>query len=87
MKKVLVPLAVNIDNKDQVEYIIRPTYLKALEKVGLEPVMVTGEFFDEQLRKDYDSCGGVLFMGGWDVDPKYYGQEASGNKHRGTEQR
>jgi len=76
MKKVLVPLAVDADNKGQITYIIRPTYLAALEKARLEPVLVSCEISDVELRQAYDNCGGVMMVGGWDVDPKYYGQES-----------
>lgn len=76
MKKILVPLAVNTDDKGQVAYFVRPNYLRALENVGLEPVLVSGDFTEEQLIKAYEVCGGVLFMGGWDINPKYYGEES-----------
>lgn len=68
-------LAILVDENGQANYFIRPTYLKALEEVNLEPVMITGELKEKELREEYEKCDGVLFTGGWDIDPKYYGRE------------
>lgn len=73
MNKVLVPMAVNTAEDGSVNYFVRPTYLNALEVVGLEPVLVSGEFSEEQLKEEYRKTSGVMFMGGWDINPKFYG--------------
>lgn len=76
MKKVLVPLAeYTIPGQHVAMHFARETYINKLVSVGLTPVFVSSLFPDAIVDELYDECGGVLCMGGSDIDPSYYGKK------------
>lgn len=71
--RVLVPL--DVTNEEAKAFRVRSTYLAKLLKYGLTPILVapgTPMLFVENL---YQECGGVLLLGGADIDPARYGAE------------
>ncbi len=76
MKKVLVPLAeYTIPGQHVAMHFARETYINKLVSVGLTPVFVSSLFPDAMVDVLYDECGGVLCMGGSDIDPSHYGKK------------
>jgi putative glutamine amidotransferase len=52
-----------------------PGYMRGLEEAGAVPVILPLTVSETVLKKTADICGGFLFTGGHDVNPKMYGQE------------
>jgi putative glutamine amidotransferase len=73
MKKVLVPMAVQLQEKTIAPlHFTRATYIKKLVKYGLMPVFVSSIMTERMLIEAYEECGGVLFVGGTDFNPDLY---------------
>lgn len=73
MRKVFVPLARRGEVTDLfIDYGLRSTYLRKLTGYGLAPVLVSPETPVDMVLEFYQECGGVLLMGGTDIDPKNY---------------
>lgn len=77
MQKVLIPLNPDKPSPDKkiTSFIVRETYLKKLEKYNLVPVFVSYIENSERINRLYADCGGVMFMGGVDFNPKFYEEE------------
>lgn len=76
MKKILVPLALkNLKGGEPINNaeMVRETYIKKILKHGLLPVFVSELFPKELVEELYKEAGGILFMGGTDVTPGFYG--------------
>lgn len=56
---------------------IYESYLRALQSVGLAPVLVTPAHSPESVRALLDGCAGLVLSGGEDVEPARYGAEPS----------
>ncbi len=55
--------------------VVRKTYLKKLEAVHVTPLLVGSGMGKAAIRQLYDLSSGVLFTGGTDIDPRFYGQD------------
>ncbi len=76
MKKVLVPLAeYTIPGQHVAMHFARETYINKLVSVGITPIFVSSLFPDAIVEALYHECGGVLCMGGSDIDPSHYGKK------------
>lgn len=76
MNKILVPLALkNVKGGEPLNNaeMVRETYIKKVLKYGLLPIFVSELFSEDLVKELYKEAGGVLFMGGTDVSPKFYG--------------
>ena len=54
-------------------------YIKAVLQAGGLPVMIPTGLSVEQAGELFSHLNGVLFTGGGDVDPVYYGGKANGH--------
>lgn len=61
--------------EDGVEQYIPETYIHALEKAGLTPILLAYELTENDLNRILPTLSGVLFTGGPDVEPARYGHE------------
>lgn len=76
MIKILIPLASkNLKNGEPINNIemVRETYIKKILKYGLMPIFVSSLLPKEAIEELYKEAGGILFMGGTDVSPEFYG--------------
>jgi len=72
-----VPVAVSatiraVDGADRVR--LNATYVRALESVGLVPIIIPPLDDPEAAARMLDLVAGLLLSGGEDVDPSFYGQ-------------
>ncbi len=56
---------------------IYESYLRALQSVGLAPVLITPAHGPDSVRALLDGCAGLVLSGGEDVEPARYGAEPS----------
>lgn len=77
MKRVLVPLAVLPDAaaKDVPNNMVRASYVRKLVKYNLLPVFVAAQMTPEMIDICYQESAGVMFLGGFDLNPKCYNEE------------
>lgn len=62
-------------NIEKEEPYMRPAYLKAIRAAGGIPVILPPELEEPELIRLIDTFDGVLFTGGPDVHPFYFGEE------------
>ena len=62
-------------NTEKDEPYMRPAYLKAVRAAGGIPVILPLEADEEELAQLVDYVDGILFTGGPDVHPFYFGEE------------
>lgn len=62
-------------NTEKDEPYMRPAYLKAIRAAGGIPVILPLEADEEDLRQLVSHVDGILFTGGPDVHPFYFGEE------------
>lgn len=62
-------------NTEKDEPYMRPAYLKAVRAAGGIPVILPLEADEEELAQLVDHVDGILFTGGPDVHPFYFGEE------------
>lgn len=62
-------------NIEKDEPYMRPAYLKAIRSAGGIPVILPLELEEDDLRQVLSHVDGVLFTGGPDVHPFYFGEE------------
>ncbi|MDD3252844.1 MAG: gamma-glutamyl-gamma-aminobutyrate hydrolase family protein [Lachnospiraceae bacterium] len=62
-------------NIDQDEPYMRPAYLKAIRAAGGIPVILPLDLAESDLAQLVDTVDGILFTGGPDVHPFYFGEE------------
>lgn len=62
-------------NTEKDEPYMRPAYLKAIRTAGGIPVILPLEAEEEDLRQLVSHVDGILFTGGPDVHPFYFGEE------------
>ena len=53
------------------------SYIKALQRIGVAPVLITPAHTAEAIAALIDSCCGMVLSGGEDVDPARYGERPS----------
>jgi len=54
--------------------VIRDSYLIKLAQYNLVPILISGNTSQNTLEELYSICSGVLFPGGMDIDPDFYGE-------------
>lgn len=84
MKKVLITTTAypySMGDKPGVVDGLRPTMLKKFMDRGLVPLLASAVMNEEAIDQLYDMADGVVFSGGADVNPKYYGQ----TQHKNTQ--
>ena len=64
-----------ITNPDTEETVIRPGYFEALAACGAIPVMLPYTDDDADIDQLLGQVDGVLLTGGYDVDPRLYGED------------
>lgn len=62
---------------DEKNATLASAYARAIENSGGIPMVFPYTDSQETLDKLIKACGGILFSGGCDIDPKYYGEAAS----------
>ena len=75
MKPVIGLIPLYDDEKES--YWMLPGYMKAIEKSGGVPIMLSFSQDKDELTVAYGLCDGILFTGGHDVNPTIYGQVIS----------
>jgi putative glutamine amidotransferase len=53
------------------------SYIRALEQIGLAPVLITPAHSPASIASLLDACCGLVLTGGEDVDPSRYGEKPS----------
>lgn len=83
MKKVLVPLALTLEspNAPQPIHFARETYIQKLVAHGLTPIFISPVMSEAMIDSLYAETGGLLLMGGSDINPELY----AASKHAKTE--
>jgi putative glutamine amidotransferase len=51
------------------------SYVQAVEKAGGMPILLPVVTDDECILAQIESCSGLLFPGGQDINPRYYASE------------
>lgn len=74
MRKPLIALTPYF-NIEKDEPYMRPAYLKALRAAGGIPFILPAELEEVELRQILEQAGGILFTGGPDIHPFYFGEE------------
>lgn len=74
MKKPIIGLVPLMDEEKE-SYWMLPGYMKALEEAGGIPVMLPMCTDKEALKQLAEHLDGILFTGGHDVNPAFYGEE------------
>ena len=74
MKKPVIGVIPLWDEKKDSIWML-PGYMRGLEEAGAAPVILPLTVSETVLKQTADVCGGFLFTGGHDVNPKLYGQE------------
>jgi len=77
MKRVLIPVG-SLSHPPETKYpftALRQKYVEKLREHCLQPLLVPSYTNEEELEDYLSLCSGILFTGGPDFDPKYYGQE------------
>lgn len=67
----LIPLY----DDEKESYWMLPGYMKAIEDSGALPIMLPLTDNEEELRKAYELCDGLLLTGGHDISPSLYGEK------------
>ena len=62
-------------NTEKDEPYMRPAYLKALHAVGAIPVILPLDLTTEDMEQLIDSFDGILFTGGPDIHPFFFGED------------
>ena len=62
-------------NTERDEPYMRPAYLKALRAVGAIPVILPLDLTAEDMEQLIDSFDGILFTGGPDIHPFFFGED------------
>lgn len=79
MKQELMPI-IGITSSMSDDYIkMRRTYFDAVLSAGGIPVFLPHNGGAADAEHFLELCNGIIFSGGADVDPKYYGEEAQDN--------
>lgn len=77
----LVALTTSLDlqsgSHGQPSVFLYASYIEALERVGLAPVLITPAHTPAAIASLVESCAGVVLSGGEDVDPARYGEAPS----------
>lgn len=58
---------------------VNASYISAVEEAGAVPFIIPVSSKQEKNRKLIDLCDGLLFPGGEDIDPSYYGENPHPN--------
>jgi putative glutamine amidotransferase len=74
MKKPLIGLTTLID-EEQDSYWMLPLYTQAVARSGGVPVILPPLSDTSGAASAVDALDGLLFTGGHDIDPNYYGEE------------
>jgi putative glutamine amidotransferase len=73
---VKIGIAVRMSER---RYVVNADYVEALRKAGADPVILLPET-RQGLSDLIVNLDGILIPGGWDVDPKHYGEEVDGSE-------
>ena len=89
MHKVAVPLAsIRLaDDENFFTEFVRETYTKKLVSFGLAPIFISAYLLKEEVVALYQECSCVLFMGGSDIDPRFYAVLPDPRTDRGSSPR
>jgi putative glutamine amidotransferase len=72
MKRILIPLAQAAPEEPQRSYVYG-YYLSKITACGAVPVLVPTSVPNEMITALRQGCGGLLLLGGSDIDPQLYG--------------
>jgi len=73
MKMPFIGITPNWDEEKRCVYMY-PGYMRYLEEAGAVPVILPMNVSETSLKQIVDSFDGLLFSGGGDLDPKWYGK-------------
>lgn len=73
-KKPIIALTPNF-NVDKEEPYMRPAYLKAIRNAGGIPIILPLDLDETELSQLLETIDGVLFTGGPDIHPFYFGED------------
>lgn len=73
--KPLIGILSSVDNEQSTSVMAR--YASVIERSGGLPILIPFTLNGEQHRAYTEVCDGFFFTGGADIDPLYYGEEAS----------
>lgn len=74
MRKPIIGVTPSWDEKE-CRQLVQPGYLESIKKAGGLALMLSLTDCDEDIARYVALCDGFLFVGGPDVEPRYYGQE------------
>lgn len=74
MPKPIIGLTPSWNEQEQ-KQLVQPGYLESIRRAGGLGVMLSLTDRDEDIAQFVEMCDGFLFVGGPDVEPRYYGQE------------
>lgn len=74
MKKVLIPLVYSKEDSSPAarKHYVRSAYITKLARYELLPIFVPVILPRPMIDELYAMSDGLLIMGGWDIDPRYY---------------
>ncbi len=73
--KPLIGIVPSVDSEGTGSFF--PAYIKAIELAGATPIVLPYTESEETLTRLIDLCGGILFIGGGDIEPRRYGEAPS----------
>lgn len=74
-KKPVIGITLRYEKEHSIATLKEP-YIHILEKTGAIPIPLPEVESQENIDAIVSLCDGILFSGGGDLDPKYYGEEA-----------
>jgi putative glutamine amidotransferase len=75
MTKPLILIPTPVQDPEMRRFAMGKNYIRSLIECGAAPLMLPTALDLQSLREIYDRADGVLFAGGSDIDPLYFGEE------------
>lgn len=75
MSKPIILIPTPVQDPEMRRFAMGKNYIRSLIECGALPVMLPTSLDLQSLRAMYDRSDGVLFAGGSDIDPLYFGEE------------
>lgn len=75
MRKPIIGLTPSVDEEEN-RCLVQPGYLESIDRAGGLPLMLPLTDREEDIAQFVQLCDGFLFVGGPDIEPRRYGQEA-----------
>ena len=75
MTKPLILIPTPVQDPEMRRFTMGKNYIRSLIECGALPVMLPVSLDLQSMHEMYEQAGGVLFIGGSDIDPMYFGEE------------